>query len=87
MIEDNQTHNRRPSILRELNIVNAKFTEAKVSQMRAFVCRLDGDAIEWLRENAGHEFKRDLLRLRDGIDLLLDEGVPQQDEQRRERVA
>jgi hypothetical protein len=66
----------RPSILSQTKIVRAKFTEAKVSQMRAFVCRLDGEAIGWLRENAGREFESDLLRLRDGIDLLLDEAVP-----------
>jgi len=66
----------RPVILRELDLIRVKFTEAKVSQMRAFVCRLDASDIEWLRENSTADFEMDLLRLRDRIDLLLNEAVP-----------
>src|SRR6516165_11351705 len=40
----------RPWVLREMDLVRVKFTEAKVSQMRAFVCRLGPEDIEWLRE-------------------------------------
>ena len=74
----------RPTIFRELDLIRVKFTEAKVSQMRAFVCRLGPEDIEWLRENSGADFEMDLLRLRDRIDLLLNEAVP---DGVRERVA
>jgi hypothetical protein len=66
----------RPVILRELDLVRVSFTEAKVSQLRAFVCRLGPEDISWLRENSGADFEMDLLRLRDRIDLLLNEAVP-----------
>jgi hypothetical protein len=75
MIADKPISNR-PSILRQMDIIKAKFTEAKVSQMRAFVCRLGPDDIEWLKANSGADFEMDLLRLRDRIDLLLNEAVP-----------
>jgi len=78
MIVDKPMDNR-PWIVKRLEAAKAKSTEARVSQLRAFVCQLDGDAIGWLRENAGREFEKDLLKLRDGIDLLLDEAVPREE--------
>jgi hypothetical protein len=65
----------RPSILHSLAVAKGKQTEARVSQMRAFVLHLSERDIDWLRANAGDEFKLDLLRLRSGIDGLLKDVV------------